>query len=433
MAVDLARLQFAITTSLHFLFVILTLGLGPLVAVMETRFVLTGKPVFERMTRFWGQIYVINYVLGILVGLSLEFQFGMNWSGLVHFAGDVFGTSLAMETLVAFFVESTFLGIWIFGWGRLPRAVHAAVFWVVVLTAYTSVFWILTANGFLQHPVGHRVEGDRLELVDYGALLTNEAAVSAILHIIPVVLATAGFFVAGVSAWHFRRGTEEVEFFRRSMKLGLVVAGGAGFLVAVTGYSQLDVVQKIQPIKWALLWGEDSGTGPTVEQLQAQAVARYGPGDYTPPEWVAPTFKVMTYIGSFLFEYLFWLPLAMAVKTWVERRPWLLRLLVWTIPIPFIAAIAGWLVREVGRQPWLVYGYLRTEDGVSPVGTAGVLTSLILFSVLFIALAVVDYLLIARLARSGPEAAVLGRTLPAAATAAESEAGKPGDGRLLRL
>ncbi|WP_433336466.1 cytochrome ubiquinol oxidase subunit I [Spirillospora sp. CA-294931] len=424
MALDLARLQFAVTTSLHFLFVILTLGLGPLVAIMETRFALTGKAVFERMTRFWGQIYVINYALGIIVGLVLEFQFGMNWSGLTHFAGGVFGTSLAMETLVAFFVESTFLGIWIFGWGRMPKLLHAAVFWVVVLTAYVSVFWIMVSNGFLQNPVGHVKKGDKLELVDLGALLSNDAAITAVQHIVPVVLATGGMFVAGVSAWHFRHKTEDVEFFRRSMRLGLVVAGVAGFFVAATGYTQLDSVEKLQPMKFALIWGEDSGKGLGLDELQAAAVAQFGPGEYRPPGWVGPTFKVMTYTGSMLFEYFFWVPFVLMIKNWVERRRFLLRIMVWLIPIPFIASIAGWLVREVGRQPWLVYGQLKVEDAASPgIGTGTILVSFILFTTVFAVLAVVDYLLIARVARSGPDGVMLGSRLGAAepATTAADE------------
>ncbi|OLT20879.1 cytochrome BD oxidase subunit I [Actinomadura sp. CNU-125] len=415
MVVELARLQFAVTAGLHFLFVILTLGLGPIVAVMETRYALTKKPVFEQMTRFWGQIYVINYAMGIIVGLALEFQFGLNWSGLSHFAGDVFGAPLAMETLVAFFIESTFLGIWIFGWGHLPRLVHVALFWIVVLAAYASVFWIMVANGFLQNPAGGERVGDHMVLSDIGALVTNESAISAIRHIVAVVLLAGGFFVAGVSAWHFRRKTEHHLLFRSSMRIGLLVAAVAGFFVVSTGYSQLDVVEQTQPLKFATVWT----TGDTdLAQLQEQAVAEFGPGDYTPPDWIATAFQVMTWVGG-LFEYLFWLPLLFLIKNWIERRRWLLWFFTWFIPVPFIAATAGWLVREAGRQPWLVYGELRVEDAISPVSTAAVLTSFVAFTLVFAVLAVIDYLLIARVARAGPDAAVLG--------AAAAAAPEPGD------
>ncbi|HEX8865432.1 MAG TPA: cytochrome ubiquinol oxidase subunit I, partial [Lentzea sp.] len=182
-AADLARLQFALTTSFHFLFVLLTLGLVTLLVITQTRFAITGAPVHERMTRFWGRIYVINYALGIVTGVVMEFQFGLNWSGLATYAGDVFGAPLAMETLIAFFLESTFLGLWIFGWGKLNRWVHLALLYLTALTAYASAFWIMAANGFLQHPVGYRVDGNVLRLDDFSALLTNPTFTAALMHV----------------------------------------------------------------------------------------------------------------------------------------------------------------------------------------------------------------------------------------------------------
>src|SRR5690606_17413892 len=200
-AIDLARLQFAVTGSLHFLFVVLTLGLAPLVAIMQTRHVMTGKPVLERMTRFWGQIYVINYALGIVTGLVMEFQFGLSWSGLTHYAGDVFGAPLALETLGAFFLESTFLGLWIFGWHRLPTKLHLAYIWLVTLTAYVSAYWVMVANSFLQNPAGAQVRDGRLALADFGALLTNPTLVFSFPHVIGAGLLTGGLVVAGGSAY----------------------------------------------------------------------------------------------------------------------------------------------------------------------------------------------------------------------------------------
>lgn len=187
---DLARTQFAVTGSLHFLFVVLTLGLA-LIAIMHTRYAVTGKPVHERVTRFWGQIYVINYALGILTGLVMEFQFGMNWSGLSHYAGDIFGAPLAIETLGAFFLESTFLGLWIFGWHRLPKWLHVACIWVVTLTAYVSAFWIMVANSFLQNPAGAVERDGHLVLTDFGALLTNPTLIMALPHVLGAVCGPA--------------------------------------------------------------------------------------------------------------------------------------------------------------------------------------------------------------------------------------------------
>src|SRR5919108_5481115 len=205
-AVLLARLQFAGTTGIHWLFVILTLGLVPLVAVMHTRAALARDPDaragWERAARFWGQLYVINYALGIVTGLVMEFQFGLSWSGLSKFAGNVIGAPLALETLIAFFAESTFLGMWIFGWGRLRAGVHAVLIWLVTLTAYASAYWILVANGFLQRPVGYEVRDGVAHLTDIGAMLTNPSALLALGHITMAALLTGGLFVAGVSAFH---------------------------------------------------------------------------------------------------------------------------------------------------------------------------------------------------------------------------------------
>src|SRR3712207_6351210 len=221
-ALGLARLQFATTTSFHFLFVLLTLGLVTSVAVMQTRATLSADPVHARMTRFWGRLYVVNYALGIATGIVMEFQFGLNWSGLSTFAGDVFGAPLALETLVAFFLESTFLGLWIFGWDRVNKWVHLALIWLVALTAFASAFWIMMANAFLQHPVGHEERDGVLRLADFSALLDNPTFGMAFGHVLAASLTAGGVFVTGVSAYHLVKRTAEVEFFRRSLRLGVV-------------------------------------------------------------------------------------------------------------------------------------------------------------------------------------------------------------------
>ena len=211
------------------------------------------RAVRERMTRFWGQLYVINYAVGIVTGLVMEFQFGLSWSGLSKFAGNVFGAPLALETLIAFFAESTFLGMWIFGWGQLRRGVHVTLIWLVALTAYASGYFILVANGFLQHPVGYEVRGNTAYLTDFGALLTNANALVALEHIVLAALTTGGVFMLGVSAWHFARGTKETELFRSSLRLGTWVAMLASFFVVVVGQLQLPVIKRTQPMKYAVL------------------------------------------------------------------------------------------------------------------------------------------------------------------------------------
>ncbi|ARX88500.1 MULTISPECIES: cytochrome ubiquinol oxidase subunit I [Streptomyces] len=415
-AAELARLQFAATTGIHWLFVILTMGLVPLVAIMHTRAAYTRDPakraVRERMTRFWGQLYVINYAVGIVTGLVMEFQFGLSWSGLSKFAGNVFGAPLALETLIAFFAESTFLGMWIFGWGRLRKGVHVTLIWLVALTAYASGYWILIANGFMQHPVGHEVRDGVAYLTDFGALLTNSSALVALGHIALGALTTGGVFVAGVSAWHFLRRTEETELFRGSLRLGLWVAMVASFFVVVVGELQRPVIERTQPMKDAVL--RNSG----VAEVQARLVQEHGPGDYVPwQDTIRISMDVMTLIGNTVSTITF----LAVILLWKDRllrwRPCLWVLVV-SVPFPFIASAGGWVVREVGRQPWLVYGELTVEDALSHVSTVSLAVSCSVFIAVFVALAVTNWTLITRFARRGPDATQLGATEPLPAEAA---------------
>ncbi|NKE59743.1 cytochrome ubiquinol oxidase subunit I [Lentzea sp. PSKA42] len=373
-AVDLARLQFALTTSFHFLFVLLTLGLVTLLVIMQTRFTLTGAPVHERMTRFWGRIYVINYALGIVTGIVMEFQFGLNWSGLATYAGDVFGAPLAMETLIAFFLESTFLGLWIFGWGKLNRWLHLALLYLTALTAYASAFWIMAANGFLQHPVGYRVEGNVLRLDDFSALLSNPTFTSALMHVIFASITVGGVFMTGVAAYHFIKRTPEVDFFRRSLRMGVITTALATPSLIGAGFAQFPVI------------------------------AEYQPGKSEATSWVGAPLGFMILIGMTLMM-VSWLTLPLLIKDTVVRMRFPLYLMVIGIPLPFVAAIFGWMFREIGRQPWLIYGLLRTEDAVSHVDASQILLSLIVFTSLFVLLACVDWALIARAVRRGPDVA----------------------------
>ncbi|MEV4382328.1 cytochrome ubiquinol oxidase subunit I [Streptosporangium sp. NPDC049644] len=399
---DLARLQFAVTSGAHFLFVALTLGLATVLAVTQTRATLTRSDTHLRMTRFWGRLYVINYAMGILTGLVMEFQLGMAWSGLTHFAGNVFGASLAMETLVAFFVESTFLGLWIFGWDRLNRWAHLGVIWVVTITAYASAYWVLVANGFLQNPVGAEVVDGTLRLTDAAAVLTNPDALLPFAHILSGALVTAGFFLAGVSAYHLRRGTAEQEFFRRSLRIGVFTTLPALLANAAFGGVQFPT---LQPMKSAVFAGREE----EIARLQAEMVAVHGPGDYIPP--TAPTqLGAMIMLGVFtvlLLVSALSVLLASFHRMVLGARAWHV-LLIAMIPLPFVSMIAGWVFREVGRQPWMVEGLLKTEDALSDLSPGTMVLSLIAFITLSVLLVAVNTWILARGARQGPEAPATG-------------------------
>ncbi|MEV0644647.1 cytochrome ubiquinol oxidase subunit I [Phytomonospora sp. NPDC050363] len=402
---DLARWQFALTAGAHFLFVSLTLGLSVLLAFMQTAATFTRKPVYRRMTRFWGQLYLINYALGIVTGLVMEFQFGLSWSGLTHYAGNVFGASLAMETLVAFFIESTFLGLWIFGWNKVNRWVHLAFIWIVTITAYASAYWILVTNGFLQNPVGYERGTDGIRLTDAAAVLTNPSTLHAFFHILGGAMVVGGFFLAGISAFHLMRRTPEHDFFLRSLRAGIAVAVPAVMFTVVTGGVQLAFVREIQPAKMAAFSGSDA----QLARLQAEAVAKFGPGDYLP--------SVGAVRGAGLVMILLFLPLLLLgviSLLLMAYRPIALRFRLWhavltaAIPLPFVAMTAGWIFREMGRQPWVVNGLLKTSDAVSDVSPAAMRGSLIAFGSVFALLIVVNYWLLFRAAARGPAATTLG-------------------------
>ncbi len=377
----IARLQFATTTSFHFLFVLLTLGLVTMVAIMQTRATLRDGEQLHRMTAFWGRLYVVNYALGIVTGIVMEFQFGMTWTGLSAFAGDVFGAPLAIETLVAFFLESTFLGVWIFGRGRMNKWLHLAVLWLVTLTAYASALFIMVANSFLQNPVGSRMENGVLRLDDFGALFANPALVASLPHVLGAALLTGGFFVTGISAYHFLKRTSEIDFFRRSLRIGVVTSLIGSVLVVQAGFAQFAEVAGYQPDKFK------------------GSVA------------VGLPLGMMINIGFFAFFAALVGTLLLFRDRLLQARPVLI-LMVPGIAVPFIAAILGWLVREIGRQPWLVWGKLRTADAVADVSGGQILFSFIAFTLLFTVLAVADWVLLARIAKRGPAVAAAETELP---------------------
>ncbi|MGW3497543.1 cytochrome ubiquinol oxidase subunit I [Streptomyces sp. NPDC001020] len=398
----LARLQFAITAIAHYLFVALTLGLVTYLVVMQTRWAVTGKELHRRQTRYWGQLYVINYALGIGTGIVMEFQFGLVWGGLTHYTGNIFGAPLAIETLVAFFAESTLLGLWIFGWNRMGRVLHTVLLWLVALTAYASVFFVLTANGFLNHPVGYEIKGGEAHLTDFAALLTNTNALSAASHILSASLVTGSFFVIAVSAWHLRKRTGHEEFFWSSMKLALPLTPAFVLLTASVGGWQIGYSVKQTPTKY----------GQRSDRAQAMVEAfthKFGPDNYFPPG-LSQTAEFVMIIPALFMMLITVLCALFMIKRNLIRRKVLLWLLTAALFLPYLSNVCGWVFREVGRQPWAVYGVLKTEDAITPgLGYGTVLTSLVVFGTLVAALLLVDWALLFRFARRGPDAAQLGR------------------------
>lgn len=415
---DLSRLQFAVTTSIHWLFVMVTMGLVVVVVILQTRALLTQntekKELLYRMTRFWGLLYVINYAMGIASGIIMEFQFGTNWSGLSHLAGDVFGIPLAVETLVAFVAESTFLALWIFGWGKIRESLHTALIWLVAISAYASAFWVLVANGFMQNPTGYELVDGRANLVDVSALFNNTNVVTAFTHIIGAALAAGGVILTVVSAAYLFRRTQDQDFFVRSFRMGYLM-GMLGLLTAFgTGWAQYGVVVDNQPAK-----GLDMiGTGDT--GLQQELVLQYGPGDYLLPSGLFAVFLVMMMIGEFFGPaMLFASPLViwkLPAKLW-----WLMPVFWLALPLPFIAAVAGWVFREMGRQPWIIYGVQKTADAVSEISLPAMWTSFVVFTVILASLLITNWWLMARHAVRGPNREIFGMPVDDAEPVKEME------------
>jgi cytochrome d ubiquinol oxidase subunit I len=398
--VELARLEFALTVVFHYLLVALTLGLVLLVAITYTRWVRTGNPVFERMTRFWGLLYVVNYAVGIGAGLAMEFQLGMNWSGLENVASSVFGAPMAVETVVAFFAESTFLALWIFGWRRIPKKIHLTLIWLVVVSAYMSAIWALIANGFLHHPVGYQDRGGVLELTSVGALLTNSNAWIAIGHIVGAAVTTGGFFMLGVSAFLQRRGRADKDFLRGSFRTGAHAACWGAILTVGIGALQLEAVVKEQPVKFAAFIGSDRSLAQYAEELRQ----KFGVIDMPPSGLVRYAALTMMVIGVLALIFGIWSLIAVRRDRILASRR-LTWLLIPVLALPFVANVAGWVFREVGRQPYTIYQLLSTKEALTPSLTSGDLTfSLAVFVTVVAVLLAFDCWLLARIVRRGPGA-----------------------------
>ena len=448
---ELSRWQFGITTVYHFIFVPLTLSLSYLVAIMQTLWRVKKDDVYLRMTKFFGKIFLINFAVGVVTGIVQEFQFGMNWSAYSKFVGNVFGAPLAMEALLTFFLESTFIGVWIFGWNKLSPRLHLAAIWLVAIGTSLSAFFILAANSWMQHPVGYRVDPatHRVVLTSIVALLTNPTVLATWPHVFFAAFMVSGAVIVAASAYHVARH-KDLDVFRRAMRLGLVITLVAGIATAVTGDVQARMMESQQPMKMAAaealyttqsdasfslftigslngdkeLWSirvpyllslistmNPHGTVQGINNVERAYAKKYGPGQYKPIIGVTYwSFRLMIGLGSLA-------ALLAAIGLWLTRRRtiprsrWFYRAALWGLPLPYLAITSGWIFTEMGRQPWTVFGLLTTAQSVSPgVTLSSVIISLTVFTLLYAALAGIAWWLTVRHVKAG----------------APAEAGQPG-------
>jgi len=438
--VVLSRWQFALTTIYHFFFVPLTLGLGWFVAILETMYVKNGNPMYKRLTKYWGRLFLINYAMGVVTGIVMEFQFGMNWSEYSRFVGDIFGAPLAIEALLAFFLESTFLGLWIFGWDKLSKGVHALAIWLVAFGSNVSALWILIANSFMQEPMGYEIQNGRAVMTDFGALITNPNVWVQFPHTVLAGFTTGAFFVLGISAYHLLHRRDE-EVFRSSFKLAAVFGLISVVLLVVNGHAQAQEMVRSQPMKMAaaeaLFQSEDpaglslititdlsqrkeifsfripgflsflaynrfSGEVKGIHDLQSELSQKYGEDNYIPPV-IVTYWSFRTMVGSgFLMAALALLAVFIAYKKSFIPKPWIWKVFLWAIALPYLANTTGWLMTELGRAPWVVYGLMKIRDAVSPtVGAGSMLISLIGFGVIYALLMAADIYLLQKFAKAG--------------------------------
>jgi len=440
MTLDLARWQFALTSINHFFFVPITIGLAFLIAMLQTAWHRTSRPEFLRLTKFFGTLLVINVAVGVVTGLVQEFEFGMNWSAYSRMVGNVFGAPLAMEGLAAFFLESTFLGLWIFGWDKLSRRVHLLTIWLVFLGTILSAAFILMANSWMQHPVGYRLVHGQPQLTDIWAVFTNPVFLWSYAHVVLDSVVTGAAVMLAVSAWQLRKSRDTASPFGHSLRLALAIFVPVLLLDMFVG-SELGVIEaRYQPMKIAAaeaqwttcqpcsfslfqIGGGNNDHTPTqifeiphllsllatnswngkvigLSPLQSQYSARFGPGYYVPNVFIQYwSMRVMAYLAGLLLLLGLWGLLLMRRRK-VPRSRWFLLAATWAVIAPLAMNTAGWLLTESGRQPWVVQGILLTKHGVSPsVSFTDLVISMVAFGLLYTALAVLDAVLMIRYSR----------------------------------
>lgn len=430
----LSRLQFALATFFHFLYVPLTLGLALYIAIMETRYVRTGNEMYKAQAKYWGRIFLINFALGVVTGLTLEFQFGTNWANYSAFVGDVFGPLLAIEATVAFFLESVFIGVWAFGWEKISKKMHLAAIWLVSFAGLTSALWILLANGFMQNPmvdVGTELSGGRMVVKSLSAVFTNPYGWAMYIHTVLGAITLCGFLVMGISAWHiFRR--KNVEFFNEAFRLGLWFALICSLAGALAGHQLGQITAKYQPAKLAAMESQwetkqpapmhlivipplDDSEENLVEALEIpgflsflatndfnaeiKGLKAFAPED-RPPVWpVYLGFRLMVGLGTLFVGLSI---LTMLFRKSIPQLNYTLLVFVLMIPLPYLALQLGWLVTEMGRQPWVVYGMMRTASAGSPIDWYQVAGSLAVMGAVYTALTLLGIFLMGKAALKEP-------------------------------
>jgi len=426
----LSRLQFAAATFFHFLFVPLTLGLSVLLAIMETKYVRTGDETYLKMTKFWGKLFLINFAIGVVTGITLEFQFGTNWSRYSEFMGDIFGSLLAIEALGFFFLESILLGVWIFGWRKISKRAHAIVMWLIAFASTGSAVWILTANAWMQHPVGYVIRNGRAELESFAAVALNKFGILMFFHTVSAAYILSAFFVMGISAYHLLK-KQHVEFFTRSFRIALVFGLIFSFFEIFEGHLHGGDLAATQPTKLAAMeshWETSKNApiylfafpdeeneknlvqiGPLPGMLsllafhsadaEVKGLKDYPPGERPPVLITFGSFKIMVGLGFYfaLVTLIGWF-----MRNRLTESPWYLKLMLYSIPLPYIAIELGWTVAEVGRQPWIVYGLMKTKDAVSPIAASQVAVTLIAFILVYGLLGIAAFYLIIKNAKKGP-------------------------------
>ncbi len=426
-----SRLQFAVASMFHFLFVPLTLGLSFLTAIFQTLWLKTGDEDYKRAARFWGKLFLINFGLGVVTGITLEFQFGTNWRFYSQYVGDVFGPLLAIEATLAFFLESTFIAVWWFGWNKISPKINTLAIWLAAIASNISALWILLANGWMQNPVGYVIRNGRAELKSFTAVVTNPFGWLEFFHVVPSAYVLAGFFVLGISAWHLLR-KNELSVFKKSFKVAAIWTLIFSLFVVIEGHIHGAEVAEKQPAKLAAIeaqWKTEKGA-PWVlfaipDEKHEKNILEIGkipkalsllafhnpnaevkglkewPKDERPP--VAINFWSFRFMVGLGFLFVILSILAYLKRNNPENCPKLLRILLLNIPLPYLASEFGWIVAEVGRQPWIVYGVMKTQEAVSPISTVQVGISLPAFIVVYGILGLVCFWLMFYHARKGPE------------------------------